>query len=357
MMKRSRLTLGILLASLAFLGASCGTPSDGGVFKSEDQGETWAQKVFVDQQKKKTITVGNANVDNMYVDPKNSDVMYLGTKENGLYKTVTAGEQWIPLSTGATRIRDLAIDANNTDVLFSTRGTEIIKSVDAGEHWDTVYTDPRAGIIMQVTVDWYNSQHIIATNSIGAVVTSTDGGITWKVTFQVDEPLSALIMDPQDSRIMYIMELEKQIYRTVDSGVTWTELFTDEYRFANGPATVVRSLVMDPNNSHTFYITTPDGIYRSTDSGATWEYVTTLIEKAAGENNSIRNVTVEPGNSNVLYFTIDRIVHKTVDGSQTWKTIENFPSARRITSLTIATDRPQILYAGTELVEQKKGLF
>ena len=153
------------------------------------------------------------------------------------------------------------------------------------------------------------------------------------------------------------MELERDIYRSTDSGVTWTSVFTPEYRFANPSQAVVRSLIMDPNDSHSFYTTTPDGIYHSTDSGATWTYVTTLIEKAAPENGSIRNVTIEPGNPNVLYFTIDRTVYKTLDGAQTWKTIENFPSVRRITALGIAHDRPAILYAGTELIQQKKGIF
>jgi photosystem II stability/assembly factor-like uncharacterized protein len=261
MKSTSRISIGIALVSLALFGASCGTPSDGGVFKSEDQGETWAQKVFVDQQKKKVLTIANVNVEQIFFDPTNSDIMYMASKTNGIYKTLTAGEQWYQLDTGATRVRDIAIDPNDVNVLYSTRGTEIIKSVDAGDHWDSVYTDAQAGIIMQVRVDWFNSQHIIATTSIGTVVASIDGGTNWRVVEQVDEPLSTLIIDPTDSRIMYILELDKNVHRSTDGGNTWTELLTvDQLSLTPNPEVEgefikvnmdVRALTMDPNNSKT----------------------------------------------------------------------------------------------------------
>jgi photosystem II stability/assembly factor-like uncharacterized protein len=354
---RARTTCTLLLLSFVFLGASCGKASDGGVFKSEDAGETWAQKVFVGQQKKKVITIGDVNVEGIFFDPYNPDVMYMASKTSGVYKSETAGDQWRQLSTGATRVRDIAIDPNNTANLFSVRSTNIIRSIDAGEHWEVVYTDPQGGIITQVAVDWFDGSHVLAATSIGTVLVSRDAGLTWKVNFQVDEPIVELIIDPTDSRVIYMLELEEDMHRSVDGGDTWESVFTDAFRDEDHKGDQPRTLAMDPSDSHGFYTTTPDGIFHSTDSGATWAPVSSLIEFGAKENGSIRNLTVVPGSSGGLFFSIGRIIHKTTDGGATWKTIENFPSGRLITALAIDADRPQVLYAGTELVEEKKGLF
>lgn len=355
--RRAKISISILALSVVLFGASCGTPSDGGVFKSEDQGETWAQKVFVAQQKKKVLTIADVNVEGFYFDPANSDIVYMASKTGGIYKSENAGEQWTQLPTGATRVRDISIDKTNTAVIYSVRSTNIIKSVDAGAHWDTVYTDPQGGIISQVEVDWFQPLHVVATTSIGTVLVSEDAGVNWKVVFQAEEPLTQLFMDPTDSRILYMLELERDVYKSTDGGLTWVALFTDEFRAQENAADVIRSLVMDPNDPHVFYSITPEGIYKSTDSCTTWAYVPSLIAKDGGENNSILNFTVEPGNSLIWYFTIGQVIHKTTDGAATWKTIENFPSGRKITALGIGKDHPEVLYAGTELIQKKKGFF
>jgi len=355
--RQSKIALTVICLSLVLFGASCNTPQDGGVFKSEDQGETWSQKVFVGQQNKKVATIADLNVEGIFFDPVNANVMYTASKVSGIYKSTTAGEQWTQLPTGATRVRDIAIDPTNVEILYSLRSTNIIKSVDGGAHWDTVYTDAQGAIISQIEVDWFQPTHVVATTSIGTVLVSDDSGVNWKVVFQVEEPLTRLIMDPNDSRLLYMLELERDIYKSTDGGVTWNPLFTEEFRNAKDDADVVRDLVMDPNISTTFYSITPDGIYTSTDSAMTWTYVPTLIAKGVSQNSLMRNVVIEPGNSKVWYFTIGQVIHKTTDGAATWKTIENFPSGRLITALAIGKFRPQVLYAGTELVEEKKGFF
>ncbi len=345
------------MLGLTVFGASCGTAKDGGVFQSQDRGESWAQKVFVGQQKKKVITIADVNVEAIFFDPVNPDVMYMGSKTTGLYKTETAGEQWIQLATGATRVRDVAFHPTNTATVYALRSTDIILSTDAGQTWDTIYTDPQGGVILQILVDWYDPTHLLASTSVGTILVSNDSGVTWKVLFEADEPITELIMDPTDSRIMYALELERNIYRTVDGGASWSPLFSEEFRAATDTIDIVRSLVMDPNSAQTLYTVTPDGIYRSIDSGSSWSYITTLIANGADQNSSIRNLVVIPGSPDTILFTQERIIHKTEDNGTTWKTIENFPSGRRITALAVDSDRPDIIYAGTELVEEKKGLI
>lgn len=357
-MKKITILLGSLLLGLVALGASCSSgASDGGVLRSGDVGETWEHKVYVGQQKKKTVTISDVNVEKIVFDPDNSNIIYLAGKSDGIYKTDSGGDQWRKLSLSSDRIRDIVIDPQYTNNIYTVKGNNIIKSVDSGETWEIVYTDAQGAIITGISIDWYNQQRIFAISSIGTILLSEDEGTNWKIIYQAYEPITRIIMDPSDSRVIYIMELERNIHKSTDGGATWTELFDADYKKANGNATKVKQLVMDPNNSRTLYISTPDGIYKSTDAGATWNYIVTLIEKGVDQNNSIANITIKQGSPEVIMFSVGKVIHKSVNAGVTWKTIENFPSTRRITTIATHPHIPDVIYAGTEKVEQQKKGF
>ena len=111
---------------------------------------------------------------------------------------------------------------------------------------------------------------------------------------------------------------------------------------------------MSPSNSNELYLVTTEGIFNSQDGGSQWNYVTTLIARGAPENSAMTTFAVRPDAAGTLLFTVGRIIHKTVDGGITWETIETFPSGRKITSLLVDTADPNTVFAGTELVEEKK---
>lgn len=339
--KRFFYSLALPLILISFLGASCKKTSDGGVFKSIDGGVTWEQKVFVGQQKKKVITISDVNVQDIAVDPTNSDIAYLATRENGIYKTDNGGDVWWQLSVTPDRIRDIAIDVQYPNNIYAVKNNNIIKSVDSGENWEIIYTDTQGAIITRLDVDWYNQQRLMAVTSIGTVLTSEDEGRNWQVVYQVEEPLVGLVISHTDSRIFYVVELDKALHKTTDGGKTWTDLMDndefDTFRDENEAqrANKVKIVTMDPNNSNVLYAVTEDGIIKTTDGGKSWEFVNTLIERGATQNTEIKAYTVKPDDSNTMYFGVKNLIHHTEDGGQTWQTIEDFPSKRRITAFYI----------------------
>lgn len=346
-----------LLFGLTLVGAACSSSGDGGVFVSEDEGVTWSQQAYVGQSGRKTVTISSVDIQDIIPDPQHQNILYLATKADGIYKTETYGQQWSQLPLRPERIRDLAVDPIQTNNLYTVRENTIIKSVDAGATWEIVYTDSQEAIITRIEVDWFNPDTIFASTSIGTVLQSQDAGMTWRVIFQVDEPIVGLEMDPTDSRVLYIIELDKALHKTTDRGATWTNLMTEEltkqYRDAGG----IKQFSIDPNNSQRLYMSSKYGLLRSVDGGQTWETVKTLIENRDSKNDAIRNIRVMPGESNVLFFTVERLIHKSLDGGVTWETIESFPSQRRITDLLIDPKQPDHLYAGVEQVEEKRRGF
>ena len=234
-MNKKIFAIGTLVFGIVMMGASCGTVADGGVFRSSDEGQSWEQKVFVGQQKKKVITISSVNVQKLVQDPNNSDVLYLATKEDGLWKTETKGEQWYQLPLTPDRIRDVAISLVDSNVVFTVRGNTILKTVDGGGAWDIVYTDSQNAIITRIVVDWFNGDQIYAVTSIGTVLFSEDAGANWQVLTQVDEPLIGITMSQLDSRVLYITELDRTIHKTVDGGVTWADIFAEPLPEELGP--------------------------------------------------------------------------------------------------------------------------
>src|SRR5713101_3853823 len=95
----------------------------GGLWKSENRGNTFTP-IF--------DSGGAFNLCCVVVDPKNSNVIWLGTGENsnprsamyggGVYKTTDGGRTWKALLTVSenTGANDLVMDPNNPDVLYAT---------------------------------------------------------------------------------------------------------------------------------------------------------------------------------------------------------------------------------------------
>ena len=83
----------IIFPIFVFLAASpfaCGSPSDLGVFKSQDGGESWQHKVTIDDKK----NISKVPVSDIEFDPQDSKIIYLGTMGSGLYMSTDNGDTW-----------------------------------------------------------------------------------------------------------------------------------------------------------------------------------------------------------------------------------------------------------------------
>lgn len=359
-MKKKIVLLSALLMTLTFVGASCSSSggSDGGVFKSVDAASTWERKIFVDQQKKKTLTIGSVDVEELVIDPVTPDIMYMASKTDGIFKTTTAGEQWFRLNTPQDRVRDIGLHPSDPNILYAVHSRTILKSGDAGETWETVFTDTDSAAVMtRVTIDPSNGNRIYATTSTGSILISENEGAEWRVLYKVDEPVTGFIVHPTNSSIAYIVELESGLHKTVDGGKTWVNLFDDAFEDTFDDAIRIQQFTMDPTNPDTLYATSKEGIIRSSNGGESWEFVNTLLARDAAQNAQIGTFTVAPHNANVIYFTVGRLIHKSENRGQTWQTIETFPSSRNIHSFVFHPNNDSIIFAGGQKPTEKKSLF
>jgi photosystem II stability/assembly factor-like uncharacterized protein len=117
-------------------------------------------------------------------DPKHLDTVYAGTTE-GLYRTLDAGEHWDRVTGPDLIVNDVYIDPENTDhVLLATDRGGVLYSDNAGESFHAANTGFSARQITSYAADPYNPAHlfvgVVNDKETGGVFRSTDGGARWQ---------------------------------------------------------------------------------------------------------------------------------------------------------------------------------
>ena len=136
--------------------------------------------------------------------------------------------------------------------------------------------------------------------------------------------VTALVVDPGNSSIVYLGAADGGVWKTTDGGQHWIALSDAQ------PSLSIGSLALDPNNSSIVYAGTGEGnfnsdayfgagILKSTDGGATWNQLagpflgpTNSIPPSGGAN--IGAIAVQPGNGNVLLAAFDLFNSSTLYG-------------------------------------------
>src|SRR6516164_496723 len=133
---------------------------------------------------------------------------------------------------------------------------------------------------------------------------------------------------PGDTTTYYLGAASGGVWKSTDSGQSWTPIFDDQPVQAIGALAVAQS---DPNQvwagtGEAWVIRDSDiggdGVYKSTDAGKTWRNV------GLPEVGRIGRILVNPTNPNIVYVCAigrvtapqqERGVFKTTDGGATWK--------------------------------------
>lgn len=130
-----------------------------------------------------------------------------------------------------------------------------------------------------------------------------------------------------DTATWYAGSASGGIWKTTDGGANWRPIFDDQ------PVQAIGALAVAPSDAKTVWAgtgeawairesdITGDGIYKSTDAGATWQHM------GLRETGRIARILVHPKDANVVYVCAlgritgpqeERGVFKTTDGGKTW---------------------------------------
>lgn len=339
----------------------------GGFSRSTDGGATW------------TSIAHGLPVQTAATDPSNAATLYASTAGpnltgQGIYKSTDAGESWTLVDTTIPITTSLTVDPADPTVIYavSYKGG-LFRSSDAGHTWTDNSTNLRLFDIDVLSAGPANPGTIYAGGS-GGLFKSADGGGSWTLVaaFQVaagmplqgvPQPvvpipgagpaaLRSLLIDSANPSTLYAgthrtngcFYTDKNLYKSTDGGVTWT----DSVSPAQSGCTTDGTVIMDPTNSNTLYL--PGGdvfdgywLSKSTDGGMTW----TDGGLSADYNIS---VAIDPRNSAILYAATAGDIFLSRDGGGTWTAAGIRPGNSAL--LAIDPVHPEVLYAAGS-----RGLF
>ena len=175
--------------------------------------------------------------------------------------------------------------------------------------------------------------------------------------YNIGGRVTDIALHPTDQDIIYIGTSTGGVFKTIDSGESWTPIFD------NAGSLSIGNLALDPQNPETIYVGTGeangsatsgaffgDGIYKSTNGGATWEHI------GLESSQHIGRIVVDPQNSNRIFAAVagtlyekgnNRGLYRTEDGGQSWSNILFVSDSTSCIDVAVHPQNPNIVYAAT----------
>jgi photosystem II stability/assembly factor-like uncharacterized protein len=293
-----------------------------GVFKTTNGGRSWERTsagiLGEETAAQRAYRPRGGYVSALIVDPRDADVAYAGTRENGLFKTEDGGDawrlvgprsEWFRVNT-LTSVTTLTFEPRNPRVIYAgfTRG--VYRSRDGGATWQPAGL--RRVYLTALAVDPKHPQTIYAGSYeeeepdivTGHIFKTTDGGASWRRTKGVRDVIDAIAIDPHNTDVVYA-EAGGKFLKTADGGRTWRSL---------GPGLTGGrpAVALDPRNPETIYLG-GDGVAKSVDGGRSWRRMNAGLTTAR-----VPALAVAPGARGPAYAAVlGRGVFKRVGG--TWR--------------------------------------
>ena len=209
----------------------------------------------------------------------------------------------------------------------------MFRSFDGGEHWKEANQGIPAKYIGAIAIHPTRDGEVYAGAEAGRIFRSGDGGSSWS---ELSPPTTrvAITVLAMDEKRLYAGTNSEGVYWSDDRGTTWRR---PAGRLSRG---TVWNLTLEPVSGDLF-AGTHDGLFRSTNRGATW------IQTTKGMRSwNVLAIAADPSSPSTLYAGTAAALYKSFDHGETWAELKN---ELYVTALAIDPRAPSTLYAATHL--------
>jgi photosystem II stability/assembly factor-like uncharacterized protein len=309
-------------------------PQLGGVYRSDDTGESWRR---VNSEPR--VWGRGSDFAEVKVDPKNKDIVYVANTST--YRSTDGGHSFTAFK-GAPGGDDyhtvwMSPDDPQIILLASDQGATI--SVNGGNTWSSWYNQPTAQFYHVITDNqfpyWvYGGQQ--ESGSAGVASRGPHGQITFRDWYPVGvEEYGYVAPDPLDANIIYggkVTRFDRRTGQTQEVGPDLTH--SGKYRFLR-----TAPLLFSTVDPHVLFLG-GNVLFKTSDGGHRWKIISPDLSRERPEvpesigvyrtpemaRQPRRGViyTVAPSYKDIDVIwagTDDGLIHLTRDGGKTWKDV------------------------------------
>ncbi|MYM22222.1 exo-alpha-sialidase [Duganella sp. FT135W] len=310
------------------------------ILHSTDYGKTFTATDVSTQFKAHGNGMGRQNGEKLQVDPGSSNVLYVGTRRNGLFKSVDAGATW-------NRLTALDVTATPNDngisfVLpdpssvnggmakrlfvgvsrFASVGPNLYFSADGGATFSAVKGGPSASLMPQrAAISSKGKLYITYANGAGphpADGEPMDNGQIWEYNAVggnwanvtpagLARPFGGISVDPANPKHLVASTINTwmqqganawgdRILTSLDAGRTWTDVVARGFALDSGGASWITngasihwagSIEFDPFDSKKAWVGSGNGLFKTADIDApttTWNFNVAGLEETVPFN-------------------------------------------------------------------------
>ncbi len=280
---------------------------------------------------------GNGRINAIAFHPTDSNKLWIGTPQGGLWETADGGNTWTSSSDNlpSLGVSSILINPSNPNIMYigsgdrdggDSQGLGVLKSTDGGNTWVQINNGLGFYTVGMMVMNPLNSNIIIAATSNG-IYKTINAGATWVKKSTNSNNYKDIKYHPTDTNIVYVVE-NSIFYRSTDAGNTFTTISGGA--ISNLP-TGSRAVIGISHAAPDFvYIILANGVYKGTylskDKGQTFINRSTtpnIFDYSSNGSGTATQawydmtVAVDTGNIGTLYVGGVNIFRST-DSGATW---------------------------------------
>jgi len=246
-------------------------------------------------------SAGLGRVEDFYVDPNNNNIIYVGSRSGGFWRSIDGGANWQGSTTDyliASGVNAISASPTNSDsVLINLRNSRngyshgVYRSVNGGVNWVESNFNPTNvgfGGLGNDFVIYELKYHpripnliFIGTNK--GVYRSDDNLATWSRLLN-NSDISQIEFHPTNNNIVYLYDNyywgsnKNYVFRSVDQGLSYS--LSNEILGNNDNRSVALSVSTDCDNC--LYFGSDNGVWLSTDNGINFSFLSNPNQGCGG---------------------------------------------------------------------------
>ncbi len=298
---------------------------------SADGGKTWKRVGGIDVEKAHSVAI----------DPNNSKILYVGTWRLA-YKSVDFGKTWVCLINRGmvldSDVMSFSINSKNPEEIYASACSGVYRSTNSAEKFARQRLLPNRFSIRtyMVKIDPVDAKTVYA-GTVGGLWVGKNSGQTWSRLTPADVTVNTIQIDPRNNQRILIGTEYQGVMLSEDGGQNWKEtnkgFIHKQVSWIMPDAKAAGGFVAGIQSG-------TGGLYQYSSKDQTWN------PSQVAPSARISSFLILPGDRGRLAGTVEGLYFRT-ESENIWKKLKGPIAKRTIHSLEVDPLQP-LVYAGTD---------